>query len=261
MSDLLRPLRRKVQISPQALPGLWAWFDPADTTTVIESAGKVSQLNDKSSNQFNIIQAVEFERPSIDLEILAGKRVLSFSPGAIFSGSEWLENQSISGILNGADQSFTVFSLMKDLQSANATFIYSLSDKSELTSKNFFIANETVANKYDTISFDNSGVNSVSGVAIGTTGGFDIQTIRVDYGNSLTHKRINGQLLSNTAQSSLTFANVDTLTIGAGDRLGSVETPFIGHIAEIIIYNKALNDQEIIAIEQFLSNKWGIPLI
>ena len=107
MGDLLHLLRKGGAISPQSINDLWAWNDPSDLTTVTESAGNVSQLNDKSSNQFNVVQATEINKP-FDEATLGGKKVLSFSIGGL-NGSQWLDNQNISGILNGVDQSFTTF--------------------------------------------------------------------------------------------------------------------------------------------------------
>ena len=72
------------------------WFDAADSSTITESEGAVSQWNDKSRNAFHISQATAGSRPAYTVNALAGKPVLTFdgSDDVIF------RTTGLSGISN-----------------------------------------------------------------------------------------------------------------------------------------------------------------
>jgi len=253
MSDLLTTLKQ-TDISPQAIPDLFAWYDPSDLTTVTESSGLVSQVADKSPNQFNITQGTGINQPLINTEILGNKKVLDFS------NNQWLQNTGISGILNGTDQSITVFSVVKHEQTVSTDFAFSLSDGNDVLNKNFLHAGKSSTGNQFTLSARDTNIVGASNLLIGFAGEYDLQTIRIDHSIPRTQKRLNGICLSSGIQSSLTFENIDTITIGATKRLGTTQFEMLGQIGEIIIYNRGLNDQEVIAIEKYLNNKFGLGI-
>lgn len=55
-----------------------AWFDGADTTTITEVAGSVSQWDDKSGNNNHAIETDGAKQPSTGLETINGLNVVSF---------------------------------------------------------------------------------------------------------------------------------------------------------------------------------------
>lgn len=67
--------------TPADLAGLLLWYDPSDSTTVTEAAGLVSQLDDKSGNDFHAVQAVGSEQPQIGVEQVNGLDVITSSVG------------------------------------------------------------------------------------------------------------------------------------------------------------------------------------
>lgn len=56
-----------------------AWYDASDTNTIVETSGSVSQLNDKSGNTKNLIQATSTSRPAIVSNSQNGLSTINFS--------------------------------------------------------------------------------------------------------------------------------------------------------------------------------------
>ncbi len=84
-------------------------------------------------------------------------------------------------------------------------------------------------------------------------------------GNVTVQNNLRLQMRINGATQALTFStNVGTATsasatglfVGAGDNIGT--NAFSGYIGEILIWTRALNLSEILAVETYLSDKWAI---
>ena len=64
--------------------------------------------------------------------------------------------------------------------------------------------------------------------------------------------RVNGSVLHSAAMN-------DAIDVGASDNL-DIGSNLNGYLREVIIFNRALTDQEIKEVEKYLSKKWGIKL-
>ena len=50
--------------TPASLSGLTLWYDPSDAATITESGGAVSQVDDKSGNDYHATQATGASQPT-----------------------------------------------------------------------------------------------------------------------------------------------------------------------------------------------------
>ena len=81
-----------------------------------------------------------------------------------------------------------------------------------------------------------------------------------NYQNTLLQQYINGALDGEKTdfQASGNTSNTDSNNISIG---AEVTVTFLnGDIAEIIVYNRALNTSELAQVHKYLSMKWGIAL-
>lgn len=96
--------RRRVAgrlLTPADIPGLVAWYDPTDATTITQAGGFVSQINDKSSNGYHLAQGTGANQPAYVVGGVNGNNTIQFA------GNHWLLNTGIN--LNGASYSaFTI---------------------------------------------------------------------------------------------------------------------------------------------------------
>ncbi|MEM6432382.1 MAG: hypothetical protein AAF773_00775 [Cyanobacteria bacterium P01_D01_bin.115] len=81
------------------------WFDALDSSTITESGGVVSQIDDKSGNGANASQSVAASRPTLVQNVIGDK------PGLLFDGvDDFLEFLTPTGMLaNGAKTIYAVW--------------------------------------------------------------------------------------------------------------------------------------------------------
>ena len=73
--------------SPLDLPGLLLWVDPSDESTITESSGRVSQIDDKSGNG-NHITASSADRPTTGTRTINSLNVLDYSGTNVMSRTD-----------------------------------------------------------------------------------------------------------------------------------------------------------------------------
>lgn len=90
---------------------------------------------------------------------------------------------------------------------------------------------------------------------------FYMQTALINYSNSDASVFVNGKLENTNTSFQTDGLTSDTNSLGI--YLGNVgNTEWLnGDIAEVIVYNRALSNNEIKVIHQYLSKKWGIALV
>jgi hypothetical protein len=69
---------------PTTIPNCQLWFDASDNATVISSANKVSQWNDKSGNGYSVVQPTSGNQPTYTTNLLNSR------PGIVLSSTAWL---------------------------------------------------------------------------------------------------------------------------------------------------------------------------
>jgi len=69
--------------TPASIPNLLAWYDAADAGTIIQTAGSVSQWNDKSGNAYNVTQGTGASQPTTGTRTQNSLNVLDFTSDGI----------------------------------------------------------------------------------------------------------------------------------------------------------------------------------
>ena len=88
---------------PPAIQGLQLWLDAADTTTITQSSGSVSQWNDKSGNGNDVTQGTADNQPTTNASTQNGKNIIDFD------GNDILDLPSgLFGIPNSNNTMFVV---------------------------------------------------------------------------------------------------------------------------------------------------------
>ena len=83
-------------ILPTDISDLILWLDPSDLTTITESSGLVSQIDDKSELGNNFNQGSASAQPDINTEKINGLPVLNFLSDLMVSGSDTQMNNDFT---------------------------------------------------------------------------------------------------------------------------------------------------------------------
>ncbi len=202
-----------------------------DGSTLAGNDDTVQEWHDQSGNGRNVEQATAGRRPTLKTNVFNGRPALHFDGDLM---------KTISGKQDTLTQPNTVFAVAKlDAVDDDFRFIFD--------------------------GFDDTGRNTV-GQFEGTQKWYFFAGTNVSTVDSTANKSIfsalfsgaNSYLRINGSQDDGNAGTNSFKLITIGDRFALDITPWVGHIAEIIVYDKQLSSDEIAQVEGYLSDKYGI---
>lgn len=223
--------------TPARIPDLTSWLDAADTDTITQSGGLVSQIDDKSGNGNHAVQSTTAQQPTTGATTVNGLNVLDSD------GADQLDVTNAAGIDPGTDD-FTIFmslSLYDGIYDWRKFLSFGLGSALEL------------ATHY-------SGAIVLIEPLIGTEVIYTPSTL--DDGLHLLCMRWNGATFEffydgnrsvSTAITELTASSALALFSAEGSYWG-----LEGSCGEVIMYDRALDDTELSSVNNYLIDKWGI---
>jgi VCBS repeat-containing protein len=252
------PLEKRLMLdaSLPAIAGQVLWLDAADASTVRDQdgdyadtglggagngfSGLVSQWRDKSGSTFHVNGFSVGELPTYSLTALNGRNVISFD-----GINDRLAN--LSDVIAGND--VTMF-IVYNRTSLNATGREAVFELGQNPSRNGIFLNNSGDGRHQYYS-NTAFTNFATGY---TTGDYIVASATHDITNIRMHR--NGALEFNAT----TSARASTTGIYVGD--DSTSGDFLqGNIAEIIVYDRDLTDEERHDIENYLGTKWGQVIV
>lgn len=231
------------------------WDNSEPLTEPIDDNTAVRVWQDQSGNAYNAEQSTSAARPTYRTNQLNGL------PAVVFDGTDdrlSLVSGALGMFRNVAGA--TVFAVVKYPASLFENVAFQASVNA--TSSSRVLLSQSALTKYvfggrrlDANNFD--GSISVQNV----TNQFVIQSGILDYSNAKSFQYINSFLdvLDDPFQTAGNTSDSNSSAIS----IGSFPTPSAylnGAIAEIIVYNRALNTSELAQVHRYLARKWGIAL-
>jgi hypothetical protein len=251
--------RPSVIISPVA--GYKLWLDAADISSITASGGDVSQWNDKSGNSSNFTQGTGASQPKTGTRTLNGKNVLDFD-----GTNDFLSCPSSTGLFNylhNGTASTTFFVGVIDDPTADRGLMSSGAESSDNVGVILYFQsnNKDLAAVARGVSGTNSGV-IIDNVTLTPGAGFYL-TNKWDADNGTAANRYkvalnNGSFLgSNTTTNAPSTSNASK-NMQIGSYNGATSGNWNGAIGEVIFYDTALSDGDILLNQQYLAAKWAI---
>ena len=231
--------------TPIDLADLAAWYDASDATTITESGGAVSQLDDKSGNAYNLTQATGSARPNYN----AVDDVIEFN-----GTSDFLQGGDILSNPNDAIIIFAIKNQMAYKALSQLLISYRLNGGTELIQ---IIINNNTLNSF---SFQVRGSSNVITQATSTETLTNGMIIGIRFSKSNVQElRFNGDVasLQNDSFIGQTISSTETL-FGAFRGVDTIHTGFAEmDFAECVISleSSELNAQK---IEGYLAHKWSL---
>jgi hypothetical protein len=239
--------------------GYKVWLDAADTSTITQSGGAVSQWTDKSANAYTFTQATAANKPSTGVDTQNGKNVLTYGTNdtllSTAAASTWTFLHSTAN---------TVFIALK--QTTSAVDAYFLSDYGGSSGNIGYTAyQENPSNLVHQATRGVPGsyvlVNKTGASTLGTA--FTYVTVIGDPANATVANRSDvrlkqGSAIKNNVQSGAvnTSAPFQSLRIGDYDTGGNESMN--GTMGEILIYDSILSAGNILLNQKYLAAKWGV---
>lgn len=238
--------------TPKQISNCIAWFDGSTSNEMASSSNIVSSWSDKSGNGYVLNSAQLSALPANNFSPLYTANAINGLGSLYFDGSnDYMFVNSGMGLANAvAYTSFVVLSPRYFNASQVAIGLQATSGTWEFFA--YWAGLDDFRSGFD-----------AGAVLVQTTSRNDnrpfINSI-VRNGTS-ANAYLNGfQYATNTTVASTVNSGVARLGIGANTYVNG-SAPYKGYISEIIIYNRALSTTERSQVQNYLANKWRIPLL
>ena len=229
--------------TPASLSGLALWLDASDSTTLFQDSAKTTLATadgdpvgcwaDKSGNGRDVTQATTANKPArssasgVQSVLFDGGDVLAASAALTLTQCTVVAVKKASTLTGGLRFAAAVPSGSADWYGA-------------------FCSNGSFAAGRDVNLVFSTTTDKVLQIAT-------VAASRADFWQN------NLLLASDTALSSDTITT-NTVYVGAGYYSGSVQQYYVGHLAEVAIFPRALDATERGLLAAYLATKWGITL-
>jgi hypothetical protein len=232
------------------------WDNNEPFTEPIDDGTAVRLWSDQSGNGYDATQGTSAARPTYIASGLNGLPVVRFDG----TDDRLALGASALGILRNVAGA-TVFIAVKYSSTTGNFPSFYASTNGAITSVRLSIRTSTTPTyQISGRRLDANSVETISSNQATSTSSVIIHTARADYQNTLMQQYINGTLDGQKTdfQTAGNTSDTDSIGILIGNNGASV---FLnGDIAEIILYNRALNDSELAQVHRYLARKWGIAL-
>ena len=236
-----RRVRENGVVVPR-LPGLLAWWDFSDLSTITKDGSNlVSAVTDKSNNSNGLLQATGAKQPTWTAANKNGLDVLDFDGGDALTVP--------SGIYSLANGDWTSFFVV--IQDAGA---------------NERLMTLAIAGNASRLVIRYAGAGNAVVIQNNATGTVPSASATVTNWNIVTARHADattqGIAVNNgTEATDANGANIGSIVAGAIGADGAAGASFFnGKMAEILIYNRSLSVAERTSIAAYLSLKWGITI-
>lgn len=238
---LLRP--RATGFTPKSIAGLALWLDASQPSSITLNSGNVSQWRDLSGNGRHATQETALNQPAYNTNPLNGRGTINFTTSSSLSGSYVaVTDHSLFVVCRFGSGSNSVGRLFTLAAAATnditaPPFIPILRGNPSLEQIQTFVAGSFVA-----------------GRAITYNDWFIASSI---YSGTTVSNRVNGGS-ENTGTGSISGNAYARYGIGTG--FGGTAPAIVGDVAEYIAFSRAISSTERIAIQSYLSRKWGVAV-
>ena len=225
------PLVNGAVFSPSYLANLALWLDASDTSTITQSAGAVSQWDDKSGNDNHAIQATGAKQPTTGLATINGLNALTLVPN---------QYMGLTSEISGSGYTFFVVSAVNDT-GTNKLILTGNSGSPSLQIDG--------AEQVDIIRTAQAAI--LSGTTSVSTSNASIVAAVTTSGDNRTY--IDGVLSDSNATDPAYTGGINKILANLYNDWG-----FSGDVGAILIFTRVLTNTEMNQVGNYLADKWGI---
>ncbi len=244
------PAARSAIRQPTDLAGCRLWLDAADAAAVVQAGnpGFVEQWSDKSGNGLHVTQATVANQPATGVRALGGWNVLTFD-----GVDDWLAG---AAVLAAGDDDFTYFAVWRSRKTTGSQVVFEQSEAplargtraSLLSVGGAYGFNGELNDAHTLIPFA-ADVWRLTGLVVDGNAGVNGNVHVFDNGNA--------EVLGNI---DITVQNLGATGTRVGAKLTNNGENLDGDVAEIVVYDRVLPDNERNDVLYYLQQKWALAM-
>jgi len=235
------------------IPNLVLWLDAADIGTITDSGDpnfQVSQWDDKSDQNNNVVQSNVPQKPITNNNTINGRNVL------VFDGvDDQLTNFNFTA-LNEAD-GYTIFFVGRPFVLATDKTILAMTGTSENHGLLLLMNFSDEYRFLHRMPYSNSGGDNLEVVPVSVDP--QILTFVRDKSGNTQEIIKDGVLLDSRTTPSDIYEDITHELILGTLKESTTQFPFNGDMGEIIMFDRALTLNELEQVHAYLTNKWITP--
>lgn len=236
-----------------SISGLALWLETTSTNSLLDSqiddGSNITQWNDINPQNVNLNSV---SRGTSNNNISYKLSGINGLPSIYFNGTTGVVNSLSGSAIITPNNNFTIFAVYQSYDNSSANWRVIINN-GNVGSPQGFGYQKSNNNKRDVVFYGAADNNSST--AINTSP--EIASMTFDSTNINLY--INGTQEGLTTNTGSIKAASGSLFIG--NKSDGINGPWLGLIAEIIVYDHALKPSERKSIEQYLGKKWGIVVI
>ncbi len=227
---------------PRSIVGLGGWWDAMDSSTLTTGTG-VSEWRDKSRFGQAFSQATRGSQPTLTASAISGRPGVTFSSGRFLN----LGSQTIGGnnLVSAPGNPWSIYIVCRSTDSS--ALVKTLFGKGQ---NQVQLAQNTAGSL---VQANGAAPTSVPAFPANVNGLFSF-----DYNGSFVQMRFNDGI-STTATPTNTTNEAVNIALGMRNASSPFQH-FVGHIGEVLFYNRSLNASERSSVVSYLSSKWGVAI-
>lgn len=242
MSYLLNPYSYTANFVPTDISGLILWLDASDTSTITESSGAVSQIDDKSGEDNHFTQATGGQQPTTGTTTINSLNALQFD------GGDYMKHESM-----GYPTSGVIFMVAKVNTVDNSTdSLWCIDDASDYQA-------QATGGQQPTYRFtiNNNNMPNIFYTTGDLSGADHIFMYRHDYSDGAMDQWVDGVPGNKNGATDYTTpytTPIDTILMANRSETNYPDADF----GEWLIYDTALSVADMNTVGEYLADKWGI---
>lgn len=226
---------------------LWLRGDEAEPVI----GGTLTAWPDRSPAATPVTVAVA---PTVVTGVLNGQSVVRFA------GAEYLTANGLAALFGGVNAPFSLFALVKCTSFAADRTVFSVGDSASAVSRVSARA-RTAVNTWGII---RRGVDNSQKQLSATSNSMDANTwslLEITFDGSVANLYVNGRQIAIASGNLVSASSITANRCAVGALLNTAASAFfIGDIAEIITYDRAVTLEEIQATERYFADRYAIDI-
>jgi hypothetical protein len=215
----------------------YLWLDASDTSTIIESGGFVSQWNDKSGNGRHVSQAIGTSQPITGTTTQNGLNVI------VFDGT----NDILTVSPGGTFSRFFTYAFVATPSTETNDWLFEIQGNGQ-----WAVITKFSSRAYEYFEASNGSARFTLGATTLTGYNTGIVSHQGNYVTSL----VNGAPSGSATNGGTTDMTLGTIKVGGfSTSLNNASTNF----AELLYFNRALANQDLQNLSNYLRQKWATP--